>query len=52
MNSLKNKLIFLTAVVLLVLSMGLVWHLVFYRQDRLANPDGTLVEAAGKLVKL
>ncbi len=43
MNSLKNRLQFLAAVLLLVLVVFMAWYLLFQKPGSLYTPDGTLV---------
>ncbi len=51
MNSLKDKLHFLTAVLLLLLIGFTVWYVLFYLQGPKVSADGTLVyREIGKLV--
>ena len=51
MNSLKDKLHFVTAVLLLLLIGFTVWYVLFYLQGPMISADGTLVyHEIGKLV--
>ncbi len=43
MNSLKNRLQLLAAVLLLALVVFMAWYLLFQRPGSLYTPDGTLV---------
>lgn len=51
MNSIKDKLHFLTAILLLILIGFTVWYVLFYLQGPNVSSDGTLVyQEVGRLV--
>lgn len=53
MNSLKERLQILLAVILLGTAVFCIWYLLFYMPARMAEPEGTLVYSVpGKLVSL
>lgn len=53
MNSLKDGLHFLTAVLLLLLIGFMVWYVLFYMPGSELSVDGTLVwNEVGKLVRM
>ena len=53
MNSLKNGLHFLTALLLLLLIIVMVWYVLFYMPGAELSVEGTLVwNEAGKLVSV
>jgi len=53
MNSLKERLQILIAVLLLGMAVFCIWYLLFYMPARMNEPDGTLVyRIPGKLVRL
>lgn len=53
MNSLKNRLQLLAAILLLLGLVFMIWYVLFYRPGLGSGPDGTLVSNfIGKLVRL